>query len=48
MDAREKAFLDLAIKYKNEYETTKWWKFRKKSKAYDNWQKSLRLMVKHY
>tara|TARA_R110000772_G_scaffold236358_1_gene347997 strand:+ start:263 stop:409 length:147 start_codon:yes stop_codon:yes gene_type:complete len=48
MDVKEKAFLDLAIEYKKEYETTKWWKFRKKNKAYNNWQKSLRLMVRCY
>jgi len=46
MDAREQELLKLAIEYKEEYETTKWWKFRKKNKAYENWQRSLRLMVK--
>jgi len=48
MDAREQELLKLAIEYKEEYEDTKWWKFRKKNKAYENWQRSLRLMVKHY
>jgi hypothetical protein len=48
MDAIEQELLKLAIEYKEEYETTKWWKIRKKNKAYENWQRSLRLMVKYY
>ena len=42
---REEIFLDKAIKYKKDYQDCSWWKFRKKRKLYDKWQKSLSIMM---
>ena len=47
MNGTERIFLDAALKYKREYETTKWWKFKKKRKAYNNWQNAIQCMVRY-
>lgn len=46
MNIKEQELLKLAIEYKKEYENTSWWKFRKINKAYNNWQRTLELIVK--
>lgn len=38
--SREDAFLDMAMKYKKEYEQTSWWKFSKRLELKKDWHAS--------
>ena len=46
MSKREEILVNLSIKLKKEYMSVKWWKFNKKSKAYNKWQNTLQLLYK--
>jgi hypothetical protein len=43
---KEEILLELAIKYKKEYFACPWWKFRKKSKLYHQWQDTLDTVIR--
>lgn len=47
MDKRQETLLNLALKYKKQYNECPWWKFKKRNKLYKNWQLALELMVKY-
>ena len=48
MDSTEKSILNHAIKYKELYYKTPWWKFRKRREYYETWQSGLTMFVKYY
>lgn len=43
----ESQFLNMALDYKKQYESTSWWKFRKRKELYKNWQSAKNLMVRY-
>jgi hypothetical protein len=45
MNYFEDLYLKHALKYKEEYYNTSWWKFKKRRELRDNWKTSLDLMV---
>ena len=47
MKNQEEAFLDMAIKYKKEYNTTSWWKFRKRIGLKKSWYSARDCMVRY-
>ena len=47
MEDKSELFLDMAIKYKLEYENCHWWQFKKKADLYSNWQSALHLAIKY-
>ena len=47
MTDREERFLKLALKYKQEYNNSPWWKFKKRHELYSRWQSALELMMRY-
>ena len=47
MTDREEAFLDMALKYKREYDSTPWWKFAKRIELKKNWYSARECMVRY-
>jgi hypothetical protein len=44
---REETFLNMAVKYKKEYEGTAWWKFSKRIELKKSWRSALECMVRY-
>jgi hypothetical protein len=47
MTDREETFLNMAIKYKKEYENTPWWRFAKRADLKKSWYSAVECMVKY-
>ena len=45
-ESRENAFLDMALKYMKEYESTPWWRFGKRSLAKSKWHSARECAVR--
>jgi len=48
MDIIEKLFLERAVHFKKLYESTAWWKFKKRWYFKKQWHESRELMVKYH
>lgn len=47
MRTKEDAYIDLALKFKKEYEECKWWQFKKRIELYGLWQSALQMAMKY-
>ena len=47
MTEQERGFMDLAFKYKEQYKSTAWWKFKKRYKLKRLWDSALDCMVRY-
>jgi len=47
MEDRLDTFLNMALKYKKEYEETLWWKFTKRADLKKNWYSARECMVRY-
>lgn len=43
----ESEFLKIALDYKKQYDSTSWWKFKKRNELFKNWQSAKDLMVSY-
>lgn len=46
MSKYEEILLEVALKYKKEYLSCPWWKFRKKNKLYNKWQDKIDTIIR--
>ena len=47
MTEKEKRFINIALKYKNQYRQCSWWKIVKRRRLYGKWKSALDLAIKH-
>lgn len=47
LNIKEEVFLNMALQYKEQYDLTSWWKFKKRNELYKKWQSALELTVKY-
>jgi hypothetical protein len=46
MSKKEELLLEMGLKYKKEYLSCPWWKFRKKNRLYNQWQNTLDTIIR--
>jgi hypothetical protein len=46
MNKYEEILLEVALKYKKEYLSCPWWRFRKKNKLYHKWQDKIDIIIR--
>jgi hypothetical protein len=44
--SKEEILLEMCLKYKKEYLSCPWWKFRNKSRLYHQWQDTLDTIIR--